>query len=53
LLEYFDERGTFHYHDWSPADGMIRRSARFDSRNVGGHLAYTSIILDAKKPVDH
>lgn len=50
LLEYFDERGTFHYQEWSPADGMITRSARFDSRNVGGHLTYTSIILDARKP---
>ena len=50
LLEYFDERGTFHYQEWSPSDGMIRRSARFDSRNLTGALAYTSIILDARKP---
>jgi predicted SAM-dependent methyltransferase len=53
LLEYFDERGAFRYQEWSPADGMIRRSARFDSRNVGGQPTYTSIILDARKPVDH
>jgi predicted SAM-dependent methyltransferase len=51
LLEYFDERGTFHYQEWTPADGMITRSARFDSRNLTGELAYTSIILDARKPV--
>ena len=53
LLEYFDERGTFRYQEWSLADGMIRRSARFDRRNVGGHLTYTSIILDATKPAHH
>ena len=51
LLEYFDERGTFHYQEWSPADGMITRSKRFDSRNRTRELAYTSIILDARKPV--
>jgi predicted SAM-dependent methyltransferase len=51
LLEYFDERGMFHYLDWSPADGMIRRSKRFDGRNCTHELAYTSIILDARKPV--
>jgi predicted SAM-dependent methyltransferase len=50
LLEYFDERGTFHYQEWTPSDGMIMRSARFDSRNLTGELAYTSIILDARKP---
>ena len=50
LLEYFDEHGTFHYQDWSPADGMIKRSKRFDSRNLTRALAYTSIILDARKP---
>ena len=51
LLEYFDERGDFHYQEWAPADGMIMRSSRFDSRNQTRELAYTSIILDAKKPV--
>jgi predicted SAM-dependent methyltransferase len=50
LLEYFDEHGTFHYLGWSPADGMITRSAPFDSRNRTRALAYTSIILDARKP---
>jgi predicted SAM-dependent methyltransferase len=51
LLEYFDEHGTFHFHEWSPADGMISRSSRFDSRNGTRELAYTSIILDAIKPI--
>lgn len=52
FLEYFDERRAFHYLDWSPADGMIKRSKRFDSRNLTHALAYTSIILDARKPVE-
>ena len=47
LLEYFDEYGVFHQKDWDPGDGFIRRSARFDSRNAGGRLRYTSLILDA------
>jgi predicted SAM-dependent methyltransferase len=51
LLEYFDERGIFHHQEWTPADGMITRSARFDSRNFTGELAYTSIIMDARRPV--
>ena len=51
-LEYFDERGTFHYQEWSPADGMIQRSSRYDNRNRTRELAYTSIILDARKPIE-
>jgi len=50
LLEYWDENGTFHAVDWDPAEGMIRRSKRFDSRNAGGVLKYTSLIIDAVKP---
>lgn len=52
LLEYFDERGKFHYSEWNCADGFIERSKRFDSRNVNGTLTYTSIILDARRPLD-
>ena len=52
LLEYFDERGNFHYQKWSPADGMIERSSRYDSRNHAREWTYTSIILDARKPVE-
>jgi predicted SAM-dependent methyltransferase len=51
LLEYFDAGGQFHAVDWDPAAGMIHRSRRFDSRNAGGRLAYTSLIVDARKPV--
>lgn len=30
LLEYFDEKGGFHYSEWDPYDEMIHRSKRFD-----------------------
>jgi predicted SAM-dependent methyltransferase len=50
LQEYFDRSGQFHGTDWSPTDGMIQRSRRYDSRNEGGRLAYTSVIVDAVKP---
>lgn len=49
LLEYWDEQGRFHATDWDPADGLIRRSKRFDPRNQDGKLAYTSLILDVRK----
>jgi predicted SAM-dependent methyltransferase len=49
-LEYFDEAGQFHATDWDPADGKIRRSRRFDQRNAGGKLVYTSLIVDAIRP---
>src|SRR6476620_1394942 len=45
LYEYFDEEGAFHYHRWDERDGKIRRSKRFDHRNRGGRLGYTSIVL--------
>ena len=50
LLEYFDEHGDFHATDWNPADGFIHRSRRFDERNRGGELRFTSIVIDAIKP---
>lgn len=49
LLEYYDENGKFHFVDWSVADGKIFRSRRFDERNAGGKLNYTSLIFDAVK----
>lgn len=48
-LEWFDAAGQFHAADWSPADGMIERSQRFDARNQDGVLRITSVILDAHK----
>ncbi|HXY37929.1 MAG TPA: methyltransferase domain-containing protein [Planctomycetaceae bacterium] len=50
LLEYFDSASQFHATDWDPARGKIDRSQRFDERNKGGRLVYTSLILDARKP---
>jgi len=47
LLEYFDESGRFMFNDWDPSAGMIHRSSRFDERNSGGGLDYTSLIIDA------
>ncbi len=49
-LEYFDSAGQFHAVAWEPALGKIERSKRFDERNHDGHLAYTSVIVDARKP---
>lgn len=49
LLEYWDESGTFHFHEWDVKDGYIMRSKRFDSRNQGEELKYTSLIVDAIK----
>ena len=49
LLEYFDSEGKFHYVNWRPEEGMVRRSRRFDERNNAGRLKYTSLILDAHK----
>lgn len=49
LLEYFDEQGIFHRTDWNSGNGVIHRSSRYDERNKGGQLNYTSIIIDAFK----
>lgn len=49
LLEYCDEQGDFHYSSWNPADGMIGRSYRFDTRNQGEQLGMVSVIIDAYK----
>jgi predicted SAM-dependent methyltransferase len=51
LLEYHDDQHRFVSREWDPRGGMISRSARFDPRNRAGQLAYTSIILDAVKPL--
>ncbi|MCX6982854.1 MAG: hypothetical protein NTV08_19190 [Verrucomicrobia bacterium] len=50
LLEYWDERGKFHFSEWSKKDGFIERSKRYDPRNQDGSLSYTSLIVDAIKP---
>jgi predicted SAM-dependent methyltransferase len=50
LLEYWDENGDFHFTDWTNEGGYIMRSRRFDKRNSGGELLYTSLIVDAIRP---
>lgn len=50
VYEYFDVGGKFHFHEWSPEGGMVRRSIRFDPRNIDRQPVYTSVILDATKP---
>ncbi len=50
LLEYWDELGQFHYKDWGKENGFIIRSKRYDPRNKGSSLEYTSLIIDAIKP---
>jgi len=49
-LEWFDANHHFHFRDWSPEHGMVRRSSRFDTRNENAPLSYTSLIIDARKP---
>lgn len=49
LLEYFCEKGEFHYREWSPEEGFVHRSRRFDNRNSEDTINYTSIIIDAWK----
>ena len=49
LLEYFDEEGIFHINDWHVEDGFIKRSSKYDKRNIDGRLNFTSIIIDALK----
>ncbi len=48
-LEYFDEAGHFHSSGWNPEAGKVRRSLRFDKRNIDGRPHYTSLILDGVK----
>ena len=52
LLEYWDKNGKFHYTDWTDEGGRIRRSRRYDPRNQDGRLHYTSLIVDAIKPLN-
>ena len=46
LLEYFDDAGQFHKHEWHAADGFVGRSAEHDERNAAGQLKFTSLIVD-------
>ncbi|MCB1103498.1 MAG: hypothetical protein KDK74_02105 [Cephaloticoccus sp.] len=48
-LEYCDNNGRFHYHDWCWEDGPIFRSFRTDARNRNNTLGFVSLIIDARK----
>jgi predicted SAM-dependent methyltransferase len=50
-LEFWDVEGKFHFVEWSSEDGHIVRSKRYDPRNHDGSLTYTSLIVDAIKPL--
>ncbi len=51
-LEYFDRDEQFHAVPWDEREGLIMRSARFDTQKEfrRGDLNYTSLIIDAAKP---
>jgi predicted SAM-dependent methyltransferase len=49
LLEYWDEKGAFHFREWNSENGHISRSMRYDHRNKDSTLTYTSLIVDAIK----
>ncbi len=51
LLEYFVEKGDFHFQNWDENKGFIYRSMRYDHRNQNGKLGFVSLIVDAKKPL--
>ena len=50
-LEYFDAEEQFHAVPWDENEGLIQRSARFDTQKSfqRGDLFYTSVIIDARK----
>lgn len=50
-VEYWNEQGEFIANDWSEKDGFIKRSKKYDPRNQSGKLGYTSLIVDAVKPI--
>ncbi len=49
LLEWWDERGTFHAEPWEERDGFSYRSQRLDRRDNRGPLVFTSPISDVVK----
>lgn len=53
LLEHYDEKGTFHFNEWSPDEGIIYRSSRFKFLRSDVSIlkmpGFTSLIIDAVK----
>jgi predicted SAM-dependent methyltransferase len=50
-LEYYSESGEFCARDWSTDDGYIERSTKNPRRRWFGSLQYTSLVVDAVKPL--
>lgn len=48
VLEYYDEKGQFHFQDWNSEDGHVHRSRRYDKR-FNEPLGYSSLIVDGIK----
>jgi predicted SAM-dependent methyltransferase len=51
LLEYWDGDKNFNAVDWTTEKGKVKRSLRYDERNEDGQPNYTSLIVDAVKPM--
>ena len=51
LIEYWDSEGSFHHRPWRSQDGPVKRSLLHDRRNRHGKAAYTSLMVDAIKPL--
>jgi predicted SAM-dependent methyltransferase len=49
-VEWWDDAGHFHPYSWPGTRARISRSSRYDHRNQGGKLVYTSLIVDGVKP---
>ena len=50
-VEYWNEKGEYIANDWQEKEGFIKRSKKYDPRNQSGKLGYTSLIVDAIKPL--
>lgn len=54
LLEYWDGDHNFNHDLWDTTKGFVKRSLRYDERNIGGtRPIYTSLIVDAKVLAPH
>jgi predicted SAM-dependent methyltransferase len=51
-LEWWDEQGRFHEETWDERDGFVYRSRRYDHRNLHGKVGFTSLLVDAVKPIN-
>jgi predicted SAM-dependent methyltransferase len=52
LLEYYDANGNFRKEEWDVETAPIgRRQGKTERKDDGSTMHYTSIILDARKPL--